>query len=81
MCCFTMCDSRQYGWSRGEGGCWGGGGEREKEGRSSVKESLCKIKVSFSLNFSSSLLFECAVLLNMCEQTIRGKRRRSKKKR
>ena len=64
----------------GVGGVCVGGGGAEKEGRSSVKESLCKIKVSFSLNFSSSLLFECAVLLNMCEQTIRGKEEEARKK-
>ena len=58
----------------------GVGGGAEKECRSSVKESLCKIKLSFSLNVCSSLLFECFVLLNMCEQSIRGKKRRSKKK-
>ena len=33
MCCFTMCESRQYGWG-------GGGGGKGKEGRSSGKESL-----------------------------------------
>ena len=63
-----------------EGGGVGGGGGAEKEGRSSVKEPLCKIKVSFSLNFSSSLLFECAVLLNMCEQTIREKKKKHEKR-
>ena len=54
----------------------GVGGGAEKEGRSSVKEALCKIKLSFSLNVCSSLLFECFVLLNMCEQSIRGEKKR-----
>ena len=63
------------------GGVVGGWGGAEKEGRSSVKESLSKIKVSFSFYFSSSLLFECAVFLNMCEQTIRGRKKRRSKKR
>ena len=59
MCCSNMCDSRQYGWRGGGGGggcvcvCVGGDGGigAEEDGRSSVTESLCKIKLSFSLNY------------------------------
>ena len=49
MCCSNMCDSRQYGWRGGGGGCVGGGDGgigAEEDGRSSVTESLCKIKLS-----------------------------------